>query len=136
MIPSVQRASANYIIAVKDGTETVGYVYSNISPKETYSNEFATFFDLDSVSHEEVGCLSQFYIREGYRQLGIGSVLFEKSMEWLRSHKEIRDLFIFVSNGNDEALRFYQKKGFTISHQILNGFITVLRNNPPHLHHT
>ncbi|HZG18017.1 MAG TPA: hypothetical protein VE710_23850 [Candidatus Bathyarchaeia archaeon] len=57
MVPSVQRASANYIKAVKDGEEIVGYVYSNISPQETYSNEFATLFDLDSVRHEEVDSL-------------------------------------------------------------------------------
>lgn len=43
MIPSVQSAKANFILVAKDGNEMVGYVYSNISPKETYSNEFATF---------------------------------------------------------------------------------------------
>ena len=129
MIPSVKSAKANYMIAAKDDNEIVGYVYCNISLKETYSNEFATFFDLDSVENEEVGCLSKFYIKEGYRNTGIGSVLFGKSMEWLNSFKLISDLFIFVSNGNDNALKFYLGKGFKISHQILDGFITVLRNN-------
>jgi GNAT superfamily N-acetyltransferase len=128
MIPSVKSANANYILVAKDDNEIVGYVYSNISSKETYSNQFATFFDLDSVENDEVGCLSQFYIKEGYRNIGIGSVLFEKSLEWLNSFKSISHLFIFVSNGNDTALKFYQDKGFKISHQILDGFITVLRN--------
>jgi GNAT superfamily N-acetyltransferase len=128
MIPSVNNAKYNYIVVAKDDDEIVGYVYSNISSKETYSNDFATFFDLDSVNNEDVGCLSQFYIKEGYRSLGIGSVLFEKSKDWLRSFPSIDDLFIFVSNGNDEALKFYQGKSFKISHQILDGFITVLRN--------
>ncbi|MEH7302723.1 GNAT family N-acetyltransferase [Neobacillus drentensis] len=128
MIPSVNSAKYNYIVVAKDDDEIVGYVYSNISPKETYSNDFATFFDLDSVNNEDVGCLSQFYIKEGYRSLGIGSVLFEKSRDWLRLFPTIDDLFIFVSNGNDEALKFYEGKGFKISHQILDGFITVLRN--------
>ncbi len=128
MIPSVKSANANYIVVAKDDNEVVGYVYSNVSSKETYSNEFATFFDLDSVKNNEVGCLSQFYIKDGYRNIGIGSTLFEKSMDWLSSFKSISDLFIFVSNGNDNALKFYQGKGFKISHQILDGFITVLRN--------
>lgn len=128
MIPSVKSAKANYIVVVKDDNEIVGYVYSNISSKETYSNQFATFFDLDSVKNADVGCLSQFYIKEGYRNIGIGTVLFNKSMDWLNSFKSISDLFIFVSNGNDNALKFYQGKGFKISHQILDGFITVLRN--------
>ena len=128
MIPSVKGAKANYFVIAKDGDEIVAYVYCNISAKETYSNEFATFFDLDSVKNEDVGCLSQFYIKDGYRSKGIGSVLFKKSMDWLHSFPSIHDLFIFVSNGNDDALKFYQHKGFKISHQILDGFITVLRN--------
>lgn len=129
MIPSVKSAKNNYILVAKDDNEIVGYVYSNISSKDVYSNEFATFFDLDSVKNNEVGCLSQFYIKDGYRNIGIGTVLFQKSMEWLNSFKSINDLFIFVSNGNHNALKFYQNKGFKISHQILDGFITVLRNN-------
>lgn len=129
MIPSIKNAKANYILVAKEDNEIVGYVYNNISAKETYSNEFATFFDIDSVKNADVGCLSQFYIKDGYRNKGIGTVLFERSIEWLGSFKSISDLFIFVSNGNDNALKFYQSKGFKISHQILDGFITVLRNS-------
>lgn len=128
MVPSVKNAKANFILAAYDGNEIVAYVYSNISPKQVYSNEFATFFDMDSVESEDVGCLSQFYIKDGYRSLGIGSELFNRSMEWLDSFEDIDDRFIYVSNGNDAALKFYQSKGFKISHQILDGFITVLRN--------
>jgi GNAT superfamily N-acetyltransferase len=129
MVPSVKSAKANYIVVVKNNDEIVGYVYSNISSKESYSNQFATFFDLNSVENEDVGCLSQFYLKEGYRNTGIGTVLFNMSMEWLNSFKTINDLFIFVSNGNDNALKFYRNRGFKISHNILDGFITVLRNH-------
>lgn len=128
MIPSVKSAKANHIVVAKDDNKIVGYAYSNISSKETYSNEFATFFDLNSIKNDDVGCLSQFYIKEGYRNTGIGTVLFNKSMDWLNSFKSISDLFIFVSNGNDNALKFYLGKGFKISHQILDGFITVLQS--------
>lgn len=133
MIPSVKSAKANYIIIAKDGDEVIGYAYSTIAPKRTYSGGFATlhcdaFFDFDSVEKEDVGCLSQFFIKEAYRNTGIGSVMFDKSMEWLKSFKEIDDMFIFVSNGNDSALKFYLNKGFKESHQILDGFITVLRD--------
>lgn len=133
LIPSVKSAKANYIVVAKDDNEIVGYAYSTIAPKGTYSGGFATlncdaFFDFDSVKSDDVGCLSQFYIKEDYRNTGIGTVMFQKSMDWLNSFKSINDLFIFVSNGNDNALKFYQNKGFKISHQILDGFITVLRN--------
>lgn len=134
LILSVKSSKENYIIAAKDGNEFVGYAYSNISSKYSYSNGFATlscdaFFDFDSVETEDVGCLSQFYIKDNYRNIGIGSTLFKKSIEWLNLFKPIKDIFIFVSNGNDNALEFYKGKGFKVSHQILDGFITVLRNN-------
>ena len=129
MIPSIRKALHNYIVVVKDEGKIVGYVYSNISPKETYSTEFATFFDMSSVSGKNVGCLSQFYIKEEYRQYGIGSKLFTLSMKWLNQFDDVEDYFIFVSNGNESALEFYKQKGFTVSHDILDGFITVLRND-------
>ena len=44
MIPSINSALYNYIVVVKDNDKIVAYVYSNISPKEAYSNDFATFF--------------------------------------------------------------------------------------------
>ncbi|MGE6487463.1 GNAT family N-acetyltransferase [Paenisporosarcina sp. NPDC076898] len=128
LMPSIKKALHNYTVVVKDGEQIVGYVYSNVSPKETYSNEFATFFDLATVSGKNVGCLSQFYIKEEYRQYGVGSTLFNMSMEWLKKFDDVEDIFIFVSNGNDPALEFYQRKGFTVSHEILDGFITVMRN--------
>ena len=128
MIPSIKNANANYILIAKDNNEIVGYVYNNISLKETYSNNFTTFFDINSIKNDDVGCLSQFYIKKDYRNIGIGNVLFEKSIDWLNSFKSISDLFIFVSNGNDNALKFYQDKGFKISRQIFDGFITVLIN--------
>ncbi|WP_223590737.1 GNAT family N-acetyltransferase [Neobacillus bataviensis] len=127
MVPSIKSAPHNYIVVVKDEDKIVGYVYSNISPKEAYSNDFATFFDLSTVSKKNVGCLSQFYIKEEYRQYGIGSKLFNMSMDWLKQFEDVEDYFIYVSNGNDDALEFYKRKGFSVSHEILDGFITVLR---------
>ena len=129
LIPSIKNAMHNYTVAVKDDDKIIGYVYSNISPKETYSNQFATFFDPSSVSRRNVGCLSQFYIKEEYRKYGVGSTLFNLSMNWLKQFEDVEDYFIFVSNGNQNALDFYRHKGFSVSHDILNGFITVLRSN-------
>ncbi|HZX46896.1 MAG TPA: GNAT family N-acetyltransferase [Clostridia bacterium] len=134
MIPAIKSAKANYIVVAKDGGEIVGYAYSTVAPKRIYSGGFATlqcdaFFDFDSVEGDDVGCLSQFFIKEEYRNKGIGSVMFDMSMEWLRSFENIKDIFIFVSNSNDGALKFYKNKGFKVSHDILDGFITVMRNS-------
>ena len=129
MVPSIKSALHNYIVVVKDKDQIVGYVYSNISPKETYFNDFATFFDLSSVRRQNVGCLSQFFIKEEYREYGVGSKLFKMSTAWLNQFDEVEDYFIFVSNGNTNALEFYKRKGFSVCHDILDGFITVLRSN-------
>ncbi|WP_415876355.1 GNAT family N-acetyltransferase [Clostridium sp.] len=67
-------------------------------------------------------------MKDGYRNTGIGTTMFNMSMNWLNSFERINDLFIFVSNGNDNALKFYKNRGFRVSHQILDGFIIVLRN--------
>jgi GNAT superfamily N-acetyltransferase len=128
LIPSMNKAVHNYTAVVKHEDQIIAYVYSNISPKETYSNEFATFFEMSSVDKDNVGCLSQFYIKEDYRQYGIGSKLFNMSMDWIRQFDDVEDYFIYVSNGNNDALEFYKRKGFSVSHDILDGFITVLRN--------
>ncbi|UII55876.1 GNAT family N-acetyltransferase [Cytobacillus spongiae] len=130
LLPSIRLARDNFVIVAKDEGHVVAYAYSNICDKRVYeSGTFGKFFDMDSVAGDTVGCLSQFYIQEGYRGKGIGSVLFNESMKWMNSFEEIEDIFIYVSNGNDEALQFYQSKGFHISHEILDGFITVLRNS-------
>lgn len=127
LIPSYKNAKENQLIAVKDGEKYVGYVYSNISHKSVYDNAFAKFFDMDSVSGDYVGCLSQFYLEDAYRGQGIGFELYRLSREWMDDFKEVKDLFIYVSNGNTPALKFYKSKGFKVSHDILDGFITVLR---------
>jgi len=134
MAPAIAGAKENYIVIAREGKDIIGYAYSTIASKYTYSGGFATlncdaFFDFDSVKGEDVGCLSQFFLKDEYRNKGVGSVMFNMSMDWLKSFPEIDDLFIFVSNGNVNALKFYQSKGFKISHEILEGFITVLRNN-------
>lgn len=133
MLPAIRSAKANYLILARDFERPMAYAYSNIMPKQAYSTGFATlnfasFFDLDSVRADDVGCLSQFFIMDGYRRLGIGKILFKESMEWLRVEQAIQDIFIFVSNGNDNALKFYLANGFKVSHQLGDGFITVLRN--------
>lgn len=134
MPPALKSAKENFIVAARDADELIGYAYSTIASKEIYSDNFATlkchaFFDFDSVKTDDVGCLSQFFIKDEYRCMGIGSELFRRSMDWLNSHEDIKDIFIFVSNGNDNALKFYTGKGFKVSHDILDGFITVLRNS-------
>lgn len=100
LLPSVKGARDNHIIVAKDGDRVIAYAYSNINKKTHYAaGPFGCFFDMDSVASDYVGCLSQFYIEPEYR-----------------------------GNGNLDALKFYESKGFRVSHEILDGFITVMRH--------
>ena len=130
LVPSVKGARYNHITIAKDGEEIIGYAYTNICKKETYAGGmFGAFFEMDSVEGDFVGCLSQFYIEDAYRGKGVGHELFNRSMVWLKSFTDVQDYFIFVSNGNQSARDFYESRGFKYSHDILNGFISVLRSH-------
>lgn len=128
MLPTVKGALHNYLILAKAGEEVAGYAYANVAPKENYASSFATFFDMSTVDRDNVGCLSQLYLREEYRGTGSGSRLFDMCMSWLDQFDDVEDRFIFVSNGNNDAYDFYLRKGYVFSHTILDGFILILRN--------
>lgn len=55
--------------------------------------------------------------------MGLGSKLFDMSMEWLESFQDIDVVFIYISNGNDAVLDFYLSRGFTFSHDVFGRFI-------------
>lgn len=128
MLPTVKGALHNHLILVKDGEEAAGYAYANVAPKGNYVSGFATFFDPATIDRDNVGCLSQLYLREAYRGTGAGSRLFGMCMSWLDQFEDVEDRFIFVSNGNTDAYDFYLRKGYVFSHTILDGFILILKN--------
>ncbi|WP_256252870.1 GNAT family N-acetyltransferase [Paenibacillus sp. UNC496MF] len=72
---------------------------------------------------DKAGCLNNLYIRGGYRHPGLGSKLFGMAMDWLDGFRGAEVVFIFVSNGNEAALKFYLSRGFAFSHDVFGGFI-------------
>lgn len=72
---------------------------------------------------QNIGCLSNLYLREAYRGIGLGTKLFNMTMEWLASFPDVNLAFVYISNGNDAALRFYLDHGYTFSHDVFGGFI-------------
>jgi ribosomal protein S18 acetylase RimI-like enzyme len=75
---------------------------------------------------EKAGGLSNIYFRPEYRGMGLGNKLMEIAMAWFDGFPDINLVFIYISNGNDEALKFYLKHGFTFSHEVFGGFITAV----------
>ena len=126
--------NSSLLLAEDHGTP-VGYVFSVVeevgdvhgpfpawAPPKNSENSLGFFPDWENLP-PKVGCLSNLYIRDAYRGTGLGSKLFDLSMEWFEGLPEIDLVFIYISNGNDAAFDFYLKKGFTYSHEVFDGFI-------------
>ena len=60
-----------------------------------------------------------------YRRFGIGSKLLEKAIEDCARSKNVRKMTLHVQKGNDSAMEFYKKAGFTIKEE-LKGYYTDL----------
>ena len=58
------------------------------------------------------GEVDSIYVRASHRGQRIGHELMSRAMEWLRT-KECTEIVIYVAEGNEQALSFYEKYGFS-----------------------
>ena len=123
MKKSWKSALEKHAAIAKDAAIPVGYVFSTVESAEGMKNSSFRLLPDTAGFPERIGCLSNLYIRDGYRGSGLGSRLFDISMEWLESFPYMELIYIFISNGNGEAMDFYLKHGFSYSHDVLGGFI-------------
>jgi ribosomal protein S18 acetylase RimI-like enzyme len=67
---------------------------------------------------ETVGIFNFLVILPEYRNLGYGSILMDKALEYFET-QQVKKIEIKIVYGNDEAVRFYEKYGFKIKSQIM-----------------
>ncbi|WP_239624133.1 GNAT family N-acetyltransferase [Paenibacillus sp. H1-7] len=132
---SYESSLDSQVIVVKDAGIPVGYAFSTIDYVDASKNSIPEWAPVQDPERDKgfypewvrlpqkIGCLSNLYLRDGYRDKGLGSKLFEMSVEWLESFNDVHLIFIYVSNGNDTAFDFYLSRGFTYSHDVFGGFI-------------
>ena len=120
-------ALAKQVVVVKDSGVPVGYAFSTIDSLDDLRRSPFKLLPERSDLPSRIGCLSNLYLREGYRGTGLGSKLFDMSMDWFDRFDDLSQIFIFISNGNDDAYDFYIKRGFVYSHAVLGGFIKAVR---------
>ncbi len=134
---SYEGALHKQVVVVKDKGVAVGYVFSTIdmvdesarnafpgwAPKGDGNCQTIGFYPNWVKLPQKIGCLSNLYLREPYKGLGLGGKLTDIAMKWLASFSDCTLSFVFISNGNDKALEFYKQKGFVYSHEVFNGFI-------------
>lgn len=51
----------------------------------------------------------------GYRSIGAGTEVLKASSDWLKQHRNIRQILLGVSDQNPAAIRSYEKVGFVIA---------------------
>jgi ribosomal protein S18 acetylase RimI-like enzyme len=138
MKKSYESSLESQVIVVKDNGIPVGYVFSTIENIEHSKSSYPEWAPIDDIENSKgfypewdnipnkIGCLNNLYLRDKYRDRGLGSRLFELSMEWLESFVDVDLVLIYVSNGNDAALKFYLSRGFIFSHDVFGGFIKAI----------
>jgi GNAT superfamily N-acetyltransferase len=123
---SYETALDKHVVVVKDDGVPVGYVFSTIDSLDSMrASPFQLLPQRDDLP-QKIGCLSNLYLKEEYRGTGLGSKLFDMTMDWLESFSDIGLIYVFISNGNDDAYHFYIRHGFAYSHDVLGGFIKAL----------
>lgn len=138
MKKSYENSLASQVIVAKFNEIAVGYAFSTLdkvpedrnaypewAPVKDIENCQGFYPEWDSLPNK-MGCLSNLYVRNEYHGMGLGSRLFAMSMEWIESFPDVDLVFTYVSNGNDAALNFYLRHGFTFSHDVFGGFIKAL----------
>ena len=134
MKKSYEKALEKQVILIKDRDTPVGYIFSTI---EEFGPEVRTAFPPWAPIAEnsqgfcpdwvelpqKIGCISNLYLQEAYHGTGLGSKLVKLATAWLESFADINLTFVFVSNGNEAAMDFYTRNGFTFSHDVFGGFI-------------
>lgn len=132
MKKSCENALRSRIIAAKDEDAPIGYVFSTIdeisaADRNAYpdwAQKIGMGFYPDWLAlPQRIGCLNNLYLSGQYRGLGLGSKLFDMAIKWLESFSDADVCFVYISNGNDAALRFYLERGFVFSHDVFGGFI-------------
>jgi len=89
---------SNLIVAV-EGKKVIGYIALRIDDL------------LTSIFGFKWGVISSFALGEGYRDMGLGSGLLEKALEWFRSKGASR-VDVSTDAENIPAIQCYEKAGF------------------------
>lgn len=133
LLPDYHNTKRKYIAVAYDGEKAVGFAFASVSTvskesinaKPGWADELEGlgFYPADYDVPKNIGTYKLLFVDSDYRGLNIGGQLSDMVMEWLNSHDDVEDLWVFVANGNEKVGRFYEKYGFNFSHNVFNGFI-------------
>lgn len=81
-------------------------------------NECKVGYCVSSVAANR-GEIASIYVKPEYRKHNVGTVLMEKSLEWIKSN-DVKEIAVGVSGGNEDVFAFYAKFGFAPKYTLLS----------------
>lgn len=90
--------------------KTIGYLVGELTEIEDYRNT------------SQIAELEDVFVLENYRNLGIGTRLYQEFINWCKS-KGIKRVKVIVSTQNTKAINFYKKNHMEDYYVILEGEI-------------
>ncbi|KRM77676.1 GNAT family N-acetyltransferase [Secundilactobacillus collinoides] len=132
--PAFENSDEKALLVAFDGEQPIGYVFVNAEmltqDKFNERPEWANQFSADSQwlfpnwlkLPTKIAELNNLYVDPTYQGQHIGGHLMAFAMDWLQHQSGAKDLFVFVSNGNN-AGSLYERFGFRYDHEVLDGLI-------------
>jgi ribosomal protein S18 acetylase RimI-like enzyme len=102
-------------VALIAGVGIVGAVLSEYRRREEYDQLHNGSMPYPPVGTDEVCELSSLYIREGFRDLGLGRHLTRAHNDWAGQYYPGRPSGLVVVSSNLRAIRFYERDGYRIA---------------------
>lgn len=101
---------SSYFFFIYSGEQVAGYLKLNTDDAQTEP------MGKDSLEVERI------YVRKAFQKFGIGKQLLDKAIEMAKEQNK-KTIWLGVWENNDNAIAFYQKKGFvqTVSHSFYMG---------------
>lgn len=133
LLPDFKNTKRKYMTVAYDGDIPVGFAFVTVTDlskeemdiKPSWASDLGGvgFYPMDYQVPKTIGTFKLLYVNDAYRGMNIGWDLSVRVMTWLRSQKDVEDLWVFVANGNEKVGGLYEKLGFKFSHAVFNGFI-------------
>ncbi len=131
--PEYAATDRKYMVVAFDGDTPIGFAFATVgqvtaetlAAKPSWAEELGGigFYPQDYEVPKIIGTYKLLYVDPNYRGLSVGGQLSGRVMTWLRNQEDVKDLWVFVANGNEKVGKLYEKYGFVLSHSVFNGFI-------------
>ena len=120
-----------YSQMVSDGMSFIAYRVNPKTNKEEAVGAIGCIFKKDTIaSPDSVGlCIASLSVLAAHRSKGIGGKLLEHVLEQVREKNETCVVYLQTQINNDDAVKFYEKHGFSILQKVDNFY---KRLDPPH----